>query len=274
MKKHKVLVAVSTLAVAANLVLPNLAFGQSNQSGSVNIDCPTSTPASLVAAPQPVTFTSVTSPTSGTASTTDATASATANFPGGNTASGGVNGNPVTDDHLIRVQDTTSTGVDGCGLRNDWNVTATVITLHSGTTKALTNTGDTDYIPASSMHLITTESVNIDNIDNGTGPAITAAADSEGIFYDYYTTTGNPGTGNHARKHAAGTDFTDVATYSAVTSNTLNGTVPVIDHCGDGQNTDIYTGVAIDIDGGIHALQASGSYTGTIQYTMNPGSLC
>jgi len=273
MKKHQILAAIGTLAVAANFILPGLAFGQQNQTGSVQINCSTgSGTASLIAAPAAVTFTAVNSPASGTASTVDQNAPNTgSNFSGGNTATGGITGTRVANDHLLRFRDTTSQGVNGCGDSNAWDITATITTLHSGTTPALTNVGDTDYIPASSMHIVTTTQTNTTNINNGAGPTI-VTNNPNGVFYDDYTSTGNSHAAN-APKPAQGTDFTTSGvtggTYNtSVGSNTLDGSVEILRHCSGGENTDIYTGVAIDIDSGIHALQTSGNYTGTIQYTQ------
>jgi hypothetical protein len=50
--------------------------------------------------------------------------------------------------------------------------------------------------------------------------------------------------------------------------------VPLLKHCADaeGENTDIYTGVAVAIEDGIHANQAIGIYTGTIEYDFLPAS--
>ena len=259
------------------------------QQGCVNITCPSgSTPASLVRIPANVFFSSVLSPTSGTNSTVDSDAgdfTSTGAFPGGNTSTAGISGTSITNDHLLRVQDQSSQGVEGCGGDNDnWAVTATMTSFHdpNGThIAALTKTGDTDYVNANTIKIITTNKVNTDNVDNG-GPAKTGSVG--GVFYDDYTSTGSSHSVN-ALCQANGTDLSvsGVAggTYTppslcGTVTNTLNNTVPILRHCRTAgqtsENADVYAGVAIAIDNGIHTLQETGNYTGTIEYTFQSGA--
>jgi len=280
MKKHQIAATVGVLALAANLLLPNLAFGQTQQ-GSVDVTCPGSIAltVSLVAAPEDVTFVSKAAPTSGTESTVDTNAgdfTSSGSFSGGNSSSGGVSGTRTAGDHLLRMTDTTSQGVEGCGGSVDkWKVAATITTLHASTTKSLVTSGDTDYINANTIKLVTTSKVDTTNITNG-GPAI-AAANSEKVFYDDYTSTGVGHTTVGDNK-TSGTDFTTAGfgggTY--LSGNTLDRTaLPVLTHCtagATGENSDIYTGVALGIDSGIRTLQSYGTYSGTIEYTLSQGS--
>jgi hypothetical protein len=185
----------------------------------------------------------------------------------------------VTDDHLLRINDQTSQGVSGCGGDTDrWAVTAHVSSYHDqGTpqqTPALTNAGDTDFIPASSMMIVTTTQVNTDNIDNQAGPAISAA--TNGLYYDDYVISGQ-GRSTEALSQAGGTNFTLTGltgTYD-IGSNTLDNPVLLLKHCPTGttgEDSDIYTGVAMAIDNGIHTRQAEGTYTGTIEYDWLPST--
>ena len=296
MKKHEIAVTIGVVALAANLLLPNLAFGQTQQ-GSLQITCPISgfIPPSLEAAPRDVTFNGVSSPSSGTVSTVDTDAgdfTTTGAFPGGNSSTSDINGPRVTNDHLLRIKDTTSLGINGChgpDAYDNYNVSAIITTSHdpSGANiPALINSDDSDYIPASSMKLVTTDAVNITNIDNGQGPSIVGVK-STGVYYDDYTSTGNAHgatTPNAAGSGGTlgGYNFTTLGfsdgTYRTVTNaNFLNSSVVVIRHCvtngggNSGENADLYLGVVIGIGNGIHTLQKSGTYSGTIEYTFTNG---
>lgn len=283
MKKHQLVAAIGTLALAVNLIVPGLAFG-ADQTGNLTVQCAGRPAASsLERVPATVTFAPVTSPLVGTLSTVDFTAgdfSGIGSFPGGNTVSAGIGGTSVTDDHLIRVKDITSNGVDGCGGSEDdrWAVTATISSTDFNGDKALVHTvHNTSSILASAIKMVTTDTVDTTNISNG-GPAI---AEDSGVFYDNYTSTGNA----HAvvaGSVAGSADFSSTTGIPAGTydsgSNTLDqAAVPVLKHCvatsagTTSENADIYLGVAIAIDSGIQAFQEQGTYTGTIQYTMTSG---
>jgi hypothetical protein len=292
MKKHQLVAMVGTLALAANLLLPNLSFAQ--QTGTVSITCPAGVFA--VQVPSNVTFTPVTSPASGTASTFDVDASDTANLPGGNSAAGGINGARLGNDHLLRIQDQTSGGVNNCGGNTDWfKISAQVTSMTTvGSIRGLVNgppNGTQYVIPATSMKIVGSTLVNTNNININPGNAALQIDNANQLIYNDYTTTGNlRNTATsinrvdkqaHGGTTAATSAFHTLATYNPLTPlptgsvNTLDQNVLLVEKTctgpipPTGENTDIYTGVAIDTDSGIATLQPGGTYSGTITYTID-----
>lgn len=293
MKKHQIVAAVGTIAIAANLLLPSLSFAQ-NQQGQVDVNCPAAGTVALLRVPANVTFEDasglgsattvpVSSPTTGTASAydTDAGNFTTAGaFPGGNLATAT---DPTiaeatdrqVNDHLLGVRDQSSNGSDNCPIftppsttYDNWEVTATITSLDNGGNKALVGPG-TSSILASSIKIATVKQVNHDNLNpNRSGGSIALNA-PQNVYYNDFTTTGNGHQVTSATAASTGANYTTLSTYG---THTLDTTVPVMTRCPtgvtEGENTDITTGIAMVIDNGIQTLQAAGTYTGTIQYTF------
>ncbi len=292
MKKHQIVAVVGTLALAANLLLPGLAFGQQN--GQVQINCPSSAGptgnVSLARVPRDLFFTGQNSPLTGTLSTFDQNASndvSTTPLPGGNASAGDISATAVAHDHLLGVTDVSSQGVNGCGGQDGWDVTATITTTFTGTDPvthspvtaqpALTGPSG-DYINASTIHLVTSQKVSTDNINANDASGLTPSSLSDGVIYNDYTPTGNLHLVT-AGSQAAGKNFQTEATFVSGSNTLDSAAVPVLSHpcqltVNKGENTDVYTGIGMDIDNGIHALQANGTYNGVIQYTFSQARAC
>jgi|GEM_PF-2092184 len=272
MKKHQIVAAVGTLALAANLLLPGLAFGQ--QQGTVDVGCPTPRASVSVVAPGNITFSSVSSsPTASQFDFDNALANGTAlpsanvlNFADGRSSSTAIN----------------TAGVDGCpNASAGWTVTVASTNLTSGL----------NSIPNTSLHIVTS------NATAATPAGVQAFTTGDSVFYGTATAqTGNahnvvaPFLYDTSAKDASLNNFRNLANYQKDCTTVATG------DCTGGNRTNsldssrtllsattamnqaIATGVAIAIGSigntnsttyGIAVNQANGTYTGTITYTAN-----
>jgi hypothetical protein len=253
MKKHQIIAVVGTIALAANLLLPNISFAQNNQTGTVNINCTAGTAAALTASPADVTFTSQASPVSGTVSTFDSTAITTT----------------LPANHLLQVTDKSSAGISGCPLAADqWTLAVSSTDLSNGGTGINAGT-----IAKGDIDVATSTSIDTTAITANSATGLQTDTTNHVIWNDYVAShNGNP----HnvvAGEVAKATDFQALTSFGDGLSNTRT----LLSRCStaaaaNGEDTDVATGVVFDINNGIKTLQPYGTYTGTITYTFAPGN--
>jgi len=261
MKKHKLLAAIGTLALAANFILPSLAFG-ANQQGTVDVSCPTTGGVAL-AAPGDVTFSSVESSTTQTSSTFDGAV---------------LNGTGLPPANILVFGDTRSNGIDGCPVGSaGWTVTVVSTNLTAS------GLGAGFPIPASSLRIITskvfaTPPANaLCNVDGDevcysgvpVGPGNAHDVDAPFLYDDENRLTSvvnnNFLTATNYQK-PCGLNEVDCTGTSFV--NGL-GAPRTILSSPTAMNSELTTGAVIMIDNGIAISQPPDSYTGTITYTAN-----
>lgn len=267
MKKHQLLAAVSTVALAANLLLPNLAFGQ--QTASQPIGCPTpGAGPSIGTLPANVTFDSKTPNLTSTQDSFDAAVS---------------NGAVLPQNHLISVSDARSQGVDECpALTPGWTLTVTSTNLVSDVNAA-------DTIANSSLRIVTSNEADRGLLDIiaqqvgeevmysvGAGPGNAHDVDAPVLYDDVDR---DPGVTNSQFEHqenyqnayVIGDADYDQAVPTGPTgaafNNTLGGAVTLLTKA-TGQNMSVFTGIALMVDDGIAANQPRGTYTGTLTYSV------
>jgi hypothetical protein len=251
MKKHNIIALIGVLALTANLLIPGLAFGQT-QTGTLGVDCPTPGGTSAPTPPGTVTFDTVTASSSAQSSYDSAVDDDT----------------ELPSSNLLSVVDADSGGVDGCQAGNGFYVEAAVTSdCDDGAPVVLGLCHGVDpvsyNIPASSMLIITTDE-NVDLL------GLSDPVDAGTATVDRATTTGNETTGTDIVSdvdYTADDLFETAATYSTY-GDPLSAAVTVLDSSGIGWNGTVYTGVAIAIIDGIAAYQAQGTYTGTITYSL------
>lgn len=266
MKKHQLLAAVSTVALAANLLLPNLAFGQQTASQPINCPAPGAGP-SISLLPANVTFDSKTPNLSTTQDSFDAALN---------------NGSQLPTNHIIAINDARSQGVDECpAVTPGWTLTVTSTNLISDVNAA-------DTISNSSLRVVTSNDASTGALDligqqigeevfyqSAAGPGNAHDVDAPVLYDDVDR---DPATDNNQFEHeenyqsaytTGDVDF-DLAgsgPSGAAFNNTLGGAVTLLTKP-TGQNMTVYTGIALMVDDGIAANQPRGTYTGTLTYSV------
>lgn len=292
MNKKTLIASLGTTALLANLLLPGIAFGQLTQEGEVTVGCPAYVAGDLSfkRAPADVVFDGVVAGVD--TDSVDSSVTSGVNLAGGNSAGTDIDGTSIVNDHLLRIQDRTSKGVDNCGAA-PWAVTAAVTSavtdplVLSG--KGLANistgqSGELHSIDAADLYLVTSADVDLTGI---TTPEVPVLADWDNanpaqdrgtapVYYARYNTSnvGNPDDLNSSWNIL--TDAFEVPANYSTNGTSLEATVPILaaNVCGGGwkggHDADIYMGIGLALDNAIDTLQAAGTYTGTITYTFGP----
>jgi hypothetical protein len=274
MKKQNVIAAVGTIAILANLLVPGLAFGADSDSQEATqvIDCPTGTSQELTfSVPSAVTFDSMVA-SGNSQQAFDASVLA------GISAIGGTQ-------HLLVVTDTRSGGAENCPtspLARGFSVNAVM----AGT--GLVN-GNATIIPSSQFRIITTPAVNETDLrtvtlpeagnplGSGTASAFaqpivasnnvwyTNPANTAGNWHDVATPVmyddGTYQNGNNA------TQFRAKASYVLGTDNKLDPTGVTLMSTSTSHFNHMAVGVVLQSE--IPPNQESGTYTGTLIYTLS-----
>ncbi len=251
MKKHQIAATVGTLALVANLLLPNLAFGQ-NQDVGQDVGCPGAGTQIFAATPANTTLTALTAGT------------------GGNTVDASIAASTVGSDHLLAITDTTSGGANGCTSVGG-SVTASATNFVD---PALPSGND---IQADKLRLVTTTNVTADAAYDALFPAATR----ESVDNITYSVTGS-GPGDQHDVQAPQT-VADAATAALATTANLNAytltdpaqnkfgylvAIDVLRYCSP-KNSTFGSGVALALEG-VPATQLADNYTSTVTYTKSP----
>jgi hypothetical protein len=266
MKKQHLVAAVGTLALVANLLIPGMAFGAAQQ-GQIIVGCPSYVAGdlSLVRAPANVSFDNV---VAGVATNSfDGSAVEGSDLVGGNDVGGsGVGDTSVANDHLIRITDTTSKGVNNCGVLG-WSLTASSANLLNQTT-------------GNPAHLISNTNVYLVDTLNAARTLITvpeAPVAKTAVHYARYNTSdvGNPDNVSSAYAYnAAGKLWKTAATFTTLNGHldgagiTVYETPGCVSGVGQGHDADIYGGINLGIVDGISGSTNAGLYQGNITYTL------
>jgi hypothetical protein len=250
MKKQYLVAAIGTLALAANIILPGLAFGQIDQTGTQEISCGTigltlNTTGASAFAMDALTVSNAAQDSFG-----NDIGAGTDNYQNGITT--------LPNEAFISVSDSRTTGT-GCatnGTDEGWEVTAQAADFDNGA----------QTIAASEFYIVTTANVTPD-------ADMTVNGD---FFYDdtYLAGTGPTDiTGDVVT--ATSSDLTDAATFT--TDGGSLDTARALMHNGTGAGTDdfkfatIGTGVAYYLN--VPANQAGGTYTADVTFTLNDSSI-
>lgn len=267
MKKQTLVATLGTLALAANVLLPGLAFGQ-QQTGTADVTCSTTAPAFTVTPAAAFTFYP-----DGSSGTIYSSSSQQQAF---NNPNGAALGNSAGTDYL-QVNDVRDPSAAGCN--NGLTLTVAVQDGSDGDGcyfDAAPTTGvgpcADDFIPLNDLYVVSS---------NDGCPAGTTAGAS-GICFDSSALCG-AGDGNVATACAgtegstgvdyAGTSFATLATYTTDgaafgTANTPNVTPTSVFAFADGTElfgeAGVATSYAVDIDAGTQ----TGTYVVEILYTL------
>jgi len=272
MKKHYLVAIIGTLALVANLLVPGLAFGQSQQGGTEQVNCPDPGDVSITTAPESVTFQPTPSPTSGTASTYDP------NLPTQSTH------RSIHLSNMLEITDNISKGIYGCPGKA-WYIYVKIISMDGSSTTygLISETKDTDVIPASSIIFVLPDYYTLADDTIPDGDCTLESLDSVGIWACDLSTSRHaflswsiplvpPSTEENYQ--------TSLPFDHAPNTKTLNNEVYVMRHLCPGsgnlgeENSRFYAGAAMYIKDGIAQFQPSGKYVGTIEYTLDPGADC
>jgi len=260
MKKYHLVAIVGILALAANLLVPGLAFGQTQQGqqGTEQINCLlTPVMPSIDQAPTSVTFHAMVSPVTDTDSYDDAA-------PTGS-------GVKFAANQMVEVTDTYSGGIFGCagGL---WNVTSTMTS--GGGSKGLVGSAHaTDRILASDIIQVVPASsqLNTNACSSGTPSALTGGI----LACNLSSTVRNSFTQTNVPTAAAG-DYTASGLFTGASgTKVLSSSVLLMNHtCGTSgqlgeENSHFFAAAPMYIYQGVKAYQPSGTYTGTVTYTLD-----
>lgn len=249
MKKHQIAATVGTLALVANLLLPNLAFGQDQNVGQ-DVGCPGAGTQTFAHIPANTTLTPLTAGT------------------GGNTVDNSIVGSAVLSDNLLAITDTTSGGANGC------------TSIGGSVTASATNFVDPSFavgntIYADSLRLVTTTNVTSDAVYTGLFPA-----GSETVSNVIYSKASGPGDDHDvlapqtvaapATATLSATANVDAYTLTNPTQNKFGFgvAIDVLRYCTP-KNSTFGTGVALALEG-VPSTQAAGNYTSTVTYTKSP----
>jgi len=263
MKKYHLVAIVGTLALVANLLVPGLAFGQSQQGGTEQIGCPTEpveADLSFKAVPDAINF-------NGLSSTADIQSDWDPNLPDDANLVRGPDHAGATNS-MLGITDASNAGVPNC-YGEKWSVTAKMTDLVNeadGTSKILAS----DIV----MAVPAETQLNSDEITcNGTKAHLDYGVLACKIAGTPYVSVADPG-GTVVLADAA--DLTAKATYADQPA--LNADVTILKHdCGvkfGSENTDFYVGSALYIYDGVKAYQPQGKYVGTITYSLSDDGAC
>lgn len=249
MKKHQIAATVGTLALVANLLLPNLALGQ--QDVGQDVGCPGAGTQVFAATPANTTLTALTAGA------------------GGNTVDASIAASTVGSDHLLAITDTTSGGANGCT-----SVGGSVTASATDFTDPLIPSPNT--ISADKLRLVTTTNVTTDAAYDALFPAATR----ETVDNITYSVTSGPGD-NHdvqAPQTVAVPATAALATTANLNAYTLTDpaqnkfgflvAIDVLRYCSP-KNSTFGTGVALALEG-VPATQQAGNYSSTVTYTKSP----
>ncbi len=225
----------------SSMVTSSFASSSDAQEGQVQIDCPSSgiDGLSLALAPADVIFSNAQAPGSGNpaASSLDAAIAAMSDEV------------TIPDANVLTISDGRSGQTDGCPTITPGftlTVSASNLTGPSGSTP----------IPASSLHILTTNRHALGGVANNTTNAPKySAADSYGNRHDA------------AMNYGAASGFKTFSTY--VTTGASLGTPRTLVTKATGTFGNVYVGTALAIVSGIAPTQMPGTYSGTITYTLS-----
>jgi len=290
MKKHKLIATVGTLALLANILVPGLAFGQSDQTASQTIDCQAGRTLSITETPGDLT---------GSMTFDNLTASASAQNSFDSNVLDGVAQVPyfasLNNDHDLIVDDTRSGGVGGCPVSTPgFTVTAQITSANSSLVKGfVTSPGPGQLtIPATSFHIITANEFGGPLSPACFGGFTAVPSENEVCYQPHAGTLGTPGNLRDVNEDFLYDDvardpdvsFDAFRTPSVYTNeiaiddaentptgrnwaNTLESPVTIM-NTSTGHDAAFFTDTALY--GRIPAGQSPGVYTGTITYTVAP----
>ncbi len=265
MKKHQIAATVGVIALAANLLLPSLAFGQ--QTANETIGCPYN----AGNPPPAVTLDHIPNQTAGSVTLTPLTAGS-----GGNAVDTSIgSATSIPGDNLLVVTDHQSGGANGCTTEGG-AVTATATDFETSGAGSII---DTTPSTGSPFYLVTTGNIDADSAYSTLFPSPNLdGTDGTVIYNKAADSVNNPGDNHDVTAPQQVTDVTpvlnnngDVTTYDLGNyQNALTPTTPidVLKYCSS-KNSSFGSGVALALTN-VPSNQAAGDYSATVTYTWSP----